>query len=53
MVGEENAVGGSEVDEVADAVVDLSLDDDQAGGDVGVLALPAGKALQRPKSVKS
>ena len=53
MIGEEKTVGIGKIEEAADAVVDVGLYGDQAGGEVGVLALPAGKALQRPKSVKS
>ncbi len=45
MIGEEAAVGVGEVEEAADAVVDLGLDGDQAGGEVGVLALPVGRML--------
>jgi hypothetical protein len=43
MIGEEEAVGVGEIEETVDAVVDVGLDGDQAGGEVGVLTLPAGK----------
>ncbi len=42
MISEKAAVGVGEVEEMADAVVDGGLDGDQAGGEVGVLALPSG-----------
>lgn len=44
MVGEENAVGGSEVEETVDAVVDGGLDGDETGGEGGVLTLPLGES---------
>ena len=43
MVGEEEAVGGGEAEETADAVVDGGLDGDQSAGEVGMPALPVGK----------
>ena len=43
MVEEEATVGISEVKEMADAVVDVGFDGDQAGGEVSVLTLPLDK----------
>ena len=47
MIGEEKTVGVGKIEEAADAVVDVGLDGDQAGGEVGVLTLPACKGLKR------
>ena len=45
MIGEEAAVGIGEAEETENAIVDGGLDGDQAGGEVGVLALPVGQRL--------
>ena len=43
VIGEEDAVGVGKIEEAVYPVVDVGLDGDKAGGEVGVLALPVGK----------